>query len=202
MNKILRCAAIAAISVGFSLATLSQADAASVAVVPLINNVVDRDDLNSIYYDRAVEALKNAEDSELVDDQTLDKAIAKYTKQGVMPDKAALEGIAQEGNVDIVIVMQVDELNRRDITFDNRGELDIEIRCEGKAAYYDSVKGVYKSAKIYDEQKMEMSQGARFDVEGEMFANNVTRFVKRALGVKKITFEKPRISKAGQKGNR
>lgn len=177
-------------------------EAASAVILPLINNVADRDDLGQIYYDRAIEAMKKANGVELADDTKVDQAIAKYSKVGVLPDQAALEGIAREANVEYVLAMQVDKLVREDITMDNHGDNELTLQCEGNAIAYNATTGKIIKYEIYDRDRQELSQGARYDVEGEMFANNVTRFVKRALGVKKITIERPRISKDGFKGNR
>lgn len=202
MNKFLRCAAVAAMAVGFSLPTLSQADAANIVVVPLINNVVERDDLNQIYYDRVIEAVKVA-DADLLDGKEVDVALEKHTKQGMLPTQEEMAEIAAATNADVVFAMQADVLNRTDLLSEQTREWDMRITCEGKAAIYDiNNKKAYRVFSIADSQVMPMSYGARFDEEGNMFANNVSRYVKRALGVKKVTFEKPRISKAGQKGNR
>lgn len=200
MNKILRCAAVAAMAVGFSLSTLSQVDAASVVLVPLVNNVVDREDLGSIYYDRTVEAVKNA-DSEILDNKDVDQALEKNTKPGILPTEADLKEIASATGADIVVAMQVDQVSREDITVFNNAELDMIVKCEGAFASYNAMNGKYKRTGIRDEDRMPMSVGARYDVPGEMFANNVTRQIKRALGVKKVSIEKPRISKSGFKGN-
>lgn len=201
MNKFLRCAAVAAMAVGFSLPTLSQADAASVALVPLVNNVVEREDLGQIYFDRAIEAMKSG-NSELVDDQKVDQAMTKVVKQGVLPTEADLRTIAEEGNVDVVIAMQVDELVRTDIMMDNANEQEYTLNLSGKCAYFNAMTGQYKLAKFADNDRQPLSVGARYDVEGEIFANAVTRQVRRILGIKKFVFEKPRISGAGLKGNR
>lgn len=177
-------------------------EAANIVIVPLINNVVEREDLGQIYFDRTIEAVKNA-NADLLDGKEVDDALAKHTKQGVLPTQAEMAEIAAATNADIVFAMQADVLNRTDLLSEQTREWDMRIICEGKAAIYDiNNKKAYRVFSISENQVMPMSLGARFDEEGNIFASNVSRYVKRALGVKKVSFEKPRISKAGQKGNR
>ncbi len=200
MNKMLRFVAMAAAVVSFSLPTWNSAEAANVALLPLINNVVEREDLGSIYYDRAVDVAKMS-NNDLVDDSTLDKAIAKYTKAGVIPTKEDMMSIASEGNVDVVYIMQIDELNRKDLLDRNTTDYQVQFDVVGKSAYYNAMTGVYKVDKVRETKIEDAGVTARYDIAGEMFGNNVTRYVRRALGFKKIVIEKPRISRAGLKGN-
>lgn len=201
MNKILRCAAVAAMAIGFNLPTLSQADAANVVMLPLVNNVVEREDLGAIYFDRAIETSKQKNDFEIIDGKEVDQAIEKNTKQGVLADEAALKEIAAATGADVVFGMQIDEVSREDITVFNAMEQDMIVRCNGVFVYYNAMTGKYKLAKVMEEDRMPMSLGARYDIPGEMFGNSVTNNVRRALGIKKIVIEKPRISKGGFKGN-
>lgn len=200
MSKFMKTVAMMAISAACMLPSFAT-EAATVALVPLVNNVVDRDDLGAIYYDRAIEAIKNG-DSELVDDQRVEKVMDKVVKQGALPTEADLRTISEEGNVDIVIAMEVNELERVDIMMDNAREQEFTLKVTGKCVYYNALTNQHKLIKISDSDRQPLSVGARYDVEGEIFANNVTRYVKRILGVKKVSFEKPRISGAGLKGNR
>lgn len=200
MSKFMKTVAMLAVSAACMLPAIVS-EAATVALVPLVNNVVDRDDLGAIYYDRAIEAIKNGE-SELVDDEKVEKVINKVVKQGTLPGEAELRTISEEGNVDIVIAMEVNELERVDIMMDNATEQELTLKLNGKCAYYNALSNQYKLVKISDSDRQPISVGARYDVEGEIFANNISRYVKRILGVKKISFEKPRITGAGLKGNR
>lgn len=201
MSKFMKTMAMLAVSTACMLPVVV-ADAANIVIVPLVNNVVERDDLGQIYFDRTIEAIKNA-DADLLDGKEVDDALSKNTTQGLLPTQAQMAEIAASANADIVFAMQVDAVNRIDLLSDQTHEFDMRISCEGKVAIYDvNSKKAYRAMSISDSQEMPMSMGARFDVEGEMFANNVTRYIKRALGVKKVTFEKPHISKSGQKGNR
>ena len=201
MNKVLKFFAMGAMAAAFTLPSLA-AEAGNLALLPLINNVAARDDLQQIYYDRAVEATKISQTTDLVDGADYDKVLAKYTKNGVLPDQAACEAICRDANVDYVFCYQVDDLRSEDVMFDNNGEQDTYIILEGKTVSYDAATGKFKVNKIYSKDKIVYSLNARYDIEGETFGNSVTRETKRLLGVKKVSIERPRISGAGLRGNR
>lgn len=197
--RILRGILMTAAAVGVSFSCLSSADAARVALLPLVNNVVEREDLSSIYYDRAVEATKNAKDAELVDSSELDKAVSKFVKMGELPNQESCTAIANEGGADIVIGLQIDELDNKPLdAFSD----DTKIFLKGKLVSLNLQTGKFISKRIDDDKVVPQMTLARYDGCGDMFGDTVTREIKRILGVKKVTFEKPRISKAGFKGDR
>ena len=189
-------------TVGFmSLSSLSSAEAARIALLPLINNVADRDDLQQIYYDRAIEVTKNVPDAELVDSNELDKAIEKNLKPNQLPDQAACEAIARDGGVDVVIMMQVDKLDYKNKGFGSHSE-NVVLQEKGALVAYDLATGKYTNKKIADTRERQESMLARYDISGEQFADSVTREIKRILGVKKISVERPRITGSGLKGDK
>lgn len=182
-----------------SLSSFNSAEAAKVALLPLVNNVVERDDLSTIYYDRAVEVTKNANDAELVDSNELDKAINKYVKMGDLPSQENCVAIANESGVDIVIAFKVDALDNKPLdAFSD----DTKMYMKGRLVSLNLQTGKYINKSIDDDQIVPQMTLARYDGCGDMFGNAVTREVKRILGVKKVSIEKPRISGYGLKGNR
>lgn len=201
MTKALNFVMMAILALFISLPTWSKAEAADLVIIPLINNVADRDDLGSIYYDRGIEATKNARDVDVLDSAEVDKALEKNLKAGVLPDEATLKAIADSTGAEFVVAMQVDEVSREDVTMNNNTELDMIVRCKGYFVAYDAMNAKFKKNRINEEDRMPMSLGARYDISGEMFGNCVTRYFKRTLGVRKVSIEKPRISKSGLKGN-
>ena len=189
-------------AVGFmSLASFNSAEAARIALLPLINNVAERDDLQQIYYDRAIEVTKNVPDAEIVDSIELDKAIEKNLKPNQLPAQAAGEAIARDGGVDVVIMMQVDKLDYKNKGFGSHSE-NVVLQEKGSLVAYDLATGKYTNKKISDTRERQKSMLARYDISGEQFADSVTREIKRILGVKKISVERPRISGSGLKGDK
>ena len=77
--KLLRSLALSAVAACLSLSVFSSVEAASVALLPLVNNVAERADLNSIYYDRAIEAVKLDPSLEVAESTALDKNMLKVT---------------------------------------------------------------------------------------------------------------------------
>lgn len=189
-------------AVGFmSLASFNSAEAARIALLPLINNVAERDDLQQIYYDRAIEVTKNVPDAEIVDSIELDKAIEKNLQPNQLPAQAACEAIARDGGVDVVIMMQVDKLDYKNKGFGSHSE-NVVLQEKGSLVAYDLATGKYTNKKISDTRERPESMLARYDISGEQFADSVTREIKRILGVKKISVERPRISGSGLKGDK
>lgn len=197
----LKFLAMCALSAGMAFSGINSAEAAKVALLPLVNNVVDREDLNQIYYDRAVSATKQAEDSELVENTEVDAVGDKFVKLGQLPDQEALAELAQKSGSDLVVMMQVDEMSyHKKSTNPNSDGLVLNLK--GRLVAFDNIQGKFINKRIDDEDECKESLTARYDVLGDQFAKSVTREMKRLLGVKKVTFEKPKISKAGFKGDR
>lgn len=179
-------------------AGLNSADAANVVLLPLVNNVVEREDLNSIYYDRAVETVKLDQEMNVADTADIDNAVAKNVKAMTLPDKNACMAIAEAGNVDYIFAMQVDELDYNDRIVNSKND-KIEVNMRGKCVAYNAMTGKFVAKKIVEQDIQEGSLLARYDVCAHLFGNSVTREVKKALGIKKFTIAKQRI---GFKGDR
>lgn len=199
--KTLKLLAMCAVSAGLAFSNISGAEAAKVALLPLVNNVADREDLNQIYFDRAVSAAKQADDSELVESTEVDAVGDKFVKLGQLPDQEALAELAQKSGSDLVVMMQVDEMSyhKKSTHPDSDGLI---LNLKGRLVAFDNIQGKFINKRIDDEDECKESLTARYDVLGDQFAKSVTREMKRLLGVKKVTFEKPKISKAGFKGDR
>ena len=197
--KVLRYFVMMLFALCAMLPAFATAEAAGIALLPLINNVADREDLGQMYYDRAVSVVKNTNGYEIIDNTELDKAIAQNVKPNTLPDQAACEALARDGGVDLVIMMEANELSTKETTNQQSSFLDIKLR--GNMVVYNAMTGKYEMKKIADDNKMDTAFAARYDVVGDTFANEVTRQIKRILGVKKISFEKPRISAGGLRGN-
>lgn len=197
--KLSKYLAVAAVAAGLALPTFNAAEAANVALLPLINNVVEREDLGSIYYDRAVEATKAAVDFEIVESSTLDKAIEANVKVNALPDKAACEAIANAGNVDVIFIMQADKLGHSSRGLSSKADMT-NLFFQGKLIAYNALTGQFTSKNIRESRMWNTAAMARYDIIGGFFGDSVTREMKRVLGVKKISVERPKIGNL--KGNK
>lgn len=197
--KLSKFFAMAAIAAGLALPSYNTVEAANVALLPLVNNVIDREDLGAIYYDRAVEATKNAVDYEIVESSELDKAIETHIKGNTLPNKAACEAIANEGNVDVIFIMQADKLGHSDRGFSSKADVT-NLYFQGKLIAYNAVTGQFTDKNIRETKMWNTAAMARYDIVGGFFGDSVTREMKRVLGIKKVSVERPRIGNL--KGNK
>ena len=110
MKRIYRYLLMTVLALCLSIPAIA-AEAASVAVLPLINNVEGRTDVSQVYYSGAINAIKAQQGFMMVDNDDLTAVVEKHTTKGVLPDKEALQAIAKEAKVDIVIAMQLDTLD-------------------------------------------------------------------------------------------
>lgn len=197
--KLSKYFAAVAIAAGLTLPSFNNAEAANVALLPLINNVIERDDLSSIYYDRAVEVTKNAVDYEIVESSELDKAVETYIKGNTLPDKAACEAIASEGHVDVIFIMQADKLGHSNRGLSSKADVT-NLYFNGKLIAYNTLTGQFTAKNIRETKMWNTAAMARYDIVGGFFGDSVTREMKRVLGVKKVTIERPKIGNI--KGNK
>lgn len=197
--KLSKCFAMAAIAAGLMLPTFNSAEAANVALLPLINNVIEREDLGAIYYDRAVEATKMMDGFDIVESAELDKAVEKNIKANSLPDQVACQNIASEANVDYIVMMQVDQLEIDQKYGAGAGDYVI-LKLRGRFVSYDAINNKFVDKRIMEDKRAFQSQMARYDISGGQFGNSVTRETKRALNIKKFKIEKPRIGNL--KGNK
>ena len=191
MKKIYRYLLMTVLALCLSIPAIA-AEAASVAVLPLINNVEGRTDVSQVYYSGAINAIKAQQGFMMVDNDDLTAVVEKHTTKGVLPDKEALQAIAKEAKVDIVIAMQLDTLDY-DV---QRGKEDmIKLDLQGYCVSYNALDGKFIKHRIFDETITEETSMARWDWPLEQWGRNVKREVNRCLKIKKISIEAPRMSK-------
>lgn len=191
MKKIYRYLLMTVLALCLSIPAIA-AEAASVAVLPLINNVEGRTDVSQVYYSGAINAIKAQQGFMMVDNDDLTAVVEKHTTKGVLPDKEALQAIAKEAKVDIVIAMQLDTLDY-DV---QRGKEDIiKLDLQGYCVSYNALDGKFIKHRIFDDTITEETSMARWDWPLEQWGRNVKREVNRCLKIKKISIEAPRMSK-------
>ena len=112
MKKVLRYLLMTVMAICFSIPCFGAAEAASVALLPLINNVEGGDELaNQVFYKNALAVLNSKKGFVVVENDKLTAVINDAKIGNKVPSAATLEKIAKDGDVDIVIAVQLDKLD-------------------------------------------------------------------------------------------
>ena len=192
MKKLYRYLLMTVLALCISIPTIA-AEAATVAVLPLLNKVEGRTDVSQIYYSGAINAIKAQQGFMMVDNDDLTAVIEKHTTKGVLPDKATLKAIAKDAKVDIVIAMELDKLEYE--VFRTHEEDTVILDLQGNCVSYNAIDNEFVKHRIYDDSRTEEVSMARWDWPLEQWGRNVRKEVNRALKIKKISFDAPRMSK-------
>lgn len=183
MKKVLRYLLMTVMALCISLPCLS-AEAASVALLPLINNVEGGDEVaNQVFYKEAINTLKFKKGFVLVENDKLNAAIEAARIGDEVPNKLTLAKIAKDGNVDIVIAMQIDELKDKPVF--PSSERMVELDMEGVAVAYNNINGAFYKHEFASDQQIDETLTSRWDWVHEEFGRQVRREIDRALRAKK-----------------
>ena len=93
MKKLYRYLLMTVLALCLSIPAIA-AEAASVAVLPLINKVEGRTDVEQVYYSGAINAIKAQQGFMMVDNDELTAVVEKHVTKGVLPNEATLKAIA------------------------------------------------------------------------------------------------------------
>ena len=192
MKKIYRYLLLTVLALCLSIPALG-AEAASVALLPLINNLEGETIASQIYFKSALGAINSQKGFVLVDNDQLTAAIEAAKLGREVPNKATMAKIAKDGNVDLVIAMQLDVLKDEAIYDANDDRLKLDL--QGYAVSYNKLTGEYVKHRILDDKEIPAALASRWDWTHEEWGRNVKREVNRILKVKKVTVEAPRMSK-------
>lgn len=192
MKKMYRLLLMTVLALCLSIPALG-AEAASIALLPLINNVQGDEIANQVYFKSAIGAINAQKGFMLVENDELTVAIEVAKIAGKVPSKATLEKIAKDSNVDIVIAMELDKLE--DTTIYASEENKLQLALDGKAVAFNKVTGKFYQHRIYDDKTVPEALTTRWDWTHEEWGRNVKREINRILKVKKVTLEAPRMSK-------
>lgn len=192
MKKIYHYLLLIVLALCLSIPALG-AEAASVALLPLINNVAGDTIASQVYFKSALSSINSQQGFVLVDNDQLTAAIEAAQLGREVPDQATLAQIAKAGKVDLVIAMQLDVLKDEAIydTNDDRLKLDLQ----GYAVSYNKQTGEFDKHRIFDDKEIPAALASRWDWTHDEWGRNVKREVNRILKVKKVTVEAPRMSK-------
>ena len=182
MKKVLRYLVMTVLAICFAIPGLNAAEAATVALLPLVNNVAGDEIANQVYYKQAINAIKAQPGFVLVENDQLTQAFenAKINTAGI--DQKSLEKIAKEGDVDVVFAMQLDKLARKPLN--RTGERVLKLELEGKAFAYNRLNGVYYVHNLKGGKEIDEALTSRWDWAHEEFGRAVRQEISRALRAK------------------
>lgn len=182
MKKVLRYLVMTVLAICFAIPGLNAAEAATVALLPLVNNVAGDELANQVYYKQAINAIKAQPGFVLVENDQLTQAFenAKINTAGI--DQKSLEKIAKEGDVDVVFAMQLDKLARKPLN--RTGERVLKLELEGKAFAYNRLNGIYYVHNLKGGKEIDEALTSRWDWAHEEFGRAVRQEISRALRAK------------------
>lgn len=192
MKKIYRYLLMAILALCLSIPAIA-AEAASVVLVPLINNVKGDEIANQVFYNNAINAINAQQGYVLVDNDHVTALIDANKNGNNVPTETALKKIAKDAQVDVVIAMQLDELHDDPVFPSN--ERMVKLTMSGKAVAYNSITGKYYQHKIYSDKEIDETLTSRWDWVHEEWGYAVRREINSILQVKKIMVDAPRMSK-------
>lgn len=182
MKKILRYLVMTIMAVCFAIPGINAAEAASVALLPLINNVQGDELANQVFYKQAISVMNKKKGFVMVENEALNKVIEANTVAGEIPSEAALKAIAEKGNVDIVIAMQLDVLDDEVIYSSQENKLQLDL--QGYAVAYNKITGDFYKHRMYSDKTVPEAVTARWDWVHEEFGRSVRIEMDRILSGK------------------
>ena len=192
MKKIYRYLLMTVLALCLSIPAIA-AEAASIALLPLINNVQGDEIANQVFYKSAIATINAQKGFMIVENDNLTAVIEANKNGNQVPSEAALKKIAKDGKVDMVIAVQLDVLEDKPVFPSN--ERILELAMEGKAVAYNALTGQYYQHKIYGDKQIDETLTSRWDWVHEEWARAVRAEMNRILQVKKIIVDAPRMSK-------
>lgn len=194
MTKVLRYLMMAVLACFFMVPSL-KADAATIAILPLINKTEGNDNalLSQVYYDRCINAVKNQGIYNIVDNEQLDRVVEANTQKGVLPTEQQLRAISEKANVDLVLVMDLTKYDSRTLIARRVESLVLDIK--GTTVYFNRLENKFTKHDIYVEKEIEEVFSARWDPLMEEWGRAVSREINKALKNKKLNLEAPKMTK-------
>ncbi len=182
MNKFARYMMMTVLAACFCVPAFGQVEAASVAIMPLINRVEGDELASQVYYKQAIAKLNSQKGFYMEDNDKLTAAIEANTAESVLPTEAQLAAIAKEGDVDIVFAMELNELSKKELPLTK--ERIAVLKTKGNVVAYNRLNGAFYKHAINGEKRMNVALMSRFDRLHEEFGRIVRLEVERALKAK------------------
>ena len=182
MKKVLRYLVMTVMAICFAIPGINAAEAATVALLPLVNNVQGDELANQVFYKQAMAVLNSKRGFVMVENDKLTAVIEKETVAGSLPSEAALQSIAKNGDVDIVIAMQLDTLEDNVIMSSEENKLQLDL--QGYAVAYNRLTGKLYEHRIYNDKTVPEAVTARWDWVHEEWGRSVRLEMDRILSGK------------------
>lgn len=192
MKKIYRYLVMTVLALCLTIPALG-VEAASVALLPLINNVEGDTLASQVYFKSALSAINAQKGFVLADNDKLTAVIEAAHIGKEAPSKEVLTKIAKDGNVDLVIALELDVLEDSPIYDGNDDRLKLNL--QGYAVSYNKLTGEFDKHRIFDDKEIPAALASRWDWTHDEWGRNVKREINRILKVKKVSVEPPRMSK-------
>jgi len=160
MQRVCRYLLMTLLALCLSIPALG-AEAATVALVPLINNVQGDEIANQIFYKNAIGTINAQQGYTIVDNDHV-TAIIEANKNGQnVPTEAALKTIAKDAKVDVVIAVQLDKLYDEPVV--PPSERMLKLTMDGKAVAYNALTGKFYKHRIYSDKQIDETLASRWD---------------------------------------
>lgn len=189
MNKVFRFLMMTVMALCLSVPCFGgAAEAAGVALLPLINNVdavkaEDGTDItNQVFYKNALAAINSKKGFYMIENDKLTAAIEAANIGNQVPDAATLEQIAKAGDADIIIAIQLDKLD--DKVIDSSEERKLQLDLQGRVVAFNRLTGVAYEHRMYSDKTIPEALTSRWDWVHEEFGRAVRVEIDRVMRAK------------------
>lgn len=170
-------------------AGLARVEAATVALIPLINKVefqtVEQERVpNQIYMTQALAVLKNKPGYMLVENDRLRHAIKDNIDPYKLPTKEQMQTVSKKGNVDIVFAMEL--VNYDYSVIPSLDAPTVKMNVRANLVSYNRLTGKYVIKQCVDDSEFDETLTSRWDVTQESWIrmvkqefDRITRFKKK-----------------------
>ena len=192
MSKVLRYLLMTVMALCLSVPCFgTAAEAAGVALLPLINNVEEKavegeEDAgrltNQVFFKNALAAINSKKGFYMVENKKLDVAVEAANIGNKLPSADVLAEIGKAGDADIVIAFQLDALD--DEVIDSSEERKLKLDLKGYVVAYNRLTGTAYEHRIYNDKMIPEALASRWDWVHEEWGRAVRVEIDRALRAK------------------
>ena len=192
MSKVLRYLLMTVMALCLSVPCFgTAAEAAGVALLPLINNVEEKavegeEDAgrltNQVFFKNALAAINSKKGFYMVEHKKLDAAVEAANIGNKLPSADVLAEIGKAGDADIVIAFQLDALD--DEVIDSSEERKLKLDLKGYVVAYNRLTGTAYEHRIYNDKMIPEALASRWDWVHEEWGRAVRVEIDRALRAK------------------